>query len=77
MSEPSEELFEGTLDADSVQVEVAEFAREESVGITEFLNPDFLGFSGIIKHRYRTLYCNEDFSLVVVVVDLPTLRCMK
>ena len=33
------------------------FSKEAACGITEFVSPDLLGFSGILKKRYACLGC--------------------
>ncbi|OLL22513.1 hypothetical protein NEOLI_002658 [Neolecta irregularis DAH-3] len=43
----------------SAAIEDVYTLTEDSVGITEFIHPEALGFSGIIKQRYTDFLVNE------------------
>ena len=42
-------------DSASAQTEAPHLDKEAACGITEFVSPDFLGFTGILKKRYARL----------------------
>ncbi|MCJ1400914.1 hypothetical protein MMC11_004125 [Xylographa trunciseda] len=52
--ETSASLAKPPLDPHSMQLH-----KEEDVGITEFIRPDLLGFTGILKKRYTDFLVNE------------------
>ena len=51
-----------TAESTSAMVDVADapddrYSKEAACGITEFVSPDLLGFSGILKKRYAYFAC--------------------